>query len=69
MALILDTLLLFTSNTLLSPWSRLLSSAPEPDWIPWVSEGWSGGNTLTANSTLWQDAGYQETTEERNRHA
>lgn len=69
MALILVTLLILTSNTLLSLRSWLLSFAPDPDWIRWGSDDWSGRHDLTANSTLSQAAGDQETTEERNRHA
>lgn len=46
--------LLFTSNTLLSPRSWLLSSAPDPDWIPWVSDDWLGGRALPAGSIVSQ---------------
>ena len=47
-------ILLFTSNTLLSPRSWLLSTAPDPDWIPWVSDDWLGGRTLPAGGIVSQ---------------
>lgn len=43
-------LLLFTINTFTSPRSWLLSTADDPDWIPWVSDGWLGPDALTARS-------------------
>lgn len=46
--------LLFTSNTLLSPRSWLLSSAPDPDWIPWISDDWLHGSLATARSVISQ---------------
>lgn len=42
--------LLFASNTLLSPRSWLLSSAQDPDWIPWVSDDWLGSRAPSAGS-------------------
>lgn len=47
-ALVMVALLLFTSNTLLSPRSWLFSSAHDPDWIPWVSDDWLGEHAITA---------------------
>lgn len=47
-------ILLFTSNTLLSPRSWLLSSAHDPDWIPWVSDDWLGGRAPSAGSIVSQ---------------
>jgi hypothetical protein len=32
--------LIFTINTIVSPRSWLLSTAEDPDWIPWVSDDW-----------------------------
>jgi hypothetical protein len=40
LAMLAAALLLFSSNTLLSPRSWLLSSAQDPDWVPWVSDDW-----------------------------
>lgn len=48
----LATLLLFASNTLLSPRSWLLNPAADPDWIPWVSDDWLGPRALTAQPLL-----------------
>jgi len=39
---------IFALNTLLSPRSWLLSSAEDPDWIPWVSDDWLGDDAVTA---------------------
>ena len=47
-------ILLFTSNTLLSPRSWLLSSAPDPDWIPWVSDDWLHGGAPSVGSIVSQ---------------
>lgn len=47
-------ILLFTSNTLLSPRSWLLSSAADPDWIPWVSDDWLHGRAPSAGSIVSQ---------------
>lgn len=46
--------LLFTSNTFLSPRSWLLSSARDPDWIPWVSDDWLGRDVPSAGSVISQ---------------
>jgi hypothetical protein len=40
---------IFALNTLLSPRSWLLSSAEDPDWIPWVSDDWLGADAVTAH--------------------
>jgi hypothetical protein len=42
-------LFIFAVNTLLSPRSWLLSSAADPDWIPWVSDDWLGPDAVTAH--------------------
>ncbi|MEZ4563006.1 MAG: hypothetical protein R2853_09740 [Thermomicrobiales bacterium] len=47
-------ILLFASNTLLSPRSWLLSSAADPDWIPWVSDDWLGSRAAAAGSMVSQ---------------
>lgn len=52
MALVMIAVLLFASNTLLSPRSWLLSSAHDPDWIPWVSDDWLGAHALTAEIVI-----------------
>ena len=41
--------IIFSLNTLLSPRSWLLSSAEDPDWIPWVSDDWLGADAVTAH--------------------
>jgi hypothetical protein len=50
----LAAILLFTSNTLLSPRSWLLSAAPDPDWIPWLSDDWLSGRAASAGSIVSQ---------------
>ena len=52
LALIAAALLLFASNTLVSPRSWLLSSAQDPDWIPWVSDDWLGRQAPAAGSMV-----------------
>lgn len=47
-------ILFFTSNTLLSPRSWLLTSAHDPDWIPWVSDDWLHGHAPSAGSIVSQ---------------
>lgn len=52
MALGMVALFLFASNTLLSPRSWLLSSAHDPDWIPWISDDWLGAHAVTAEIVI-----------------
>ena len=52
MALVMVALLLFACNTLLSPRSWLLSSAHDPDWIPWISDDWLGAHAVTAEIVI-----------------
>ena len=52
--LMLAVVLLFTSNTLLSPRSWLLSTATDPDWIPWLSDDWLSPRFPAAGSILSQ---------------
>jgi hypothetical protein len=54
LAIVATVLLLFASHTLLSPRSWLLSSAQDPDWIPWVSDDWLGGRAPSAGSIVSQ---------------
>ena len=54
-ALAMVALLLFASNTLLSPRSWLFSSAPDPDWIPWVSDDWLSAHALTSEIVIPRD--------------
>lgn len=62
--LMLAAVLLFTSNTLLSPRSWLLSSATDPDWIPWVSDDWLSTRIPAAGSIVSQLATPLTTIEE-----
>jgi hypothetical protein len=54
LAVLAAALLLFASNTLLSPRSWLLSSAQDPDWIPWVSDDWLRDRAPAAGSIASQ---------------
>lgn len=48
LTVVMIAVVLFASNTLLSPRSWLLSSAQDPDWVPWVSDNWLGRHAVTA---------------------
>jgi hypothetical protein len=52
LVMLATAILLFTSNTLLSPRSWLLSSAPDPDWVPWVSDDWLHGHAPSAGTIV-----------------